>query len=241
MHLHGTITPGPLTSEHRMRRAEIDAGPRLQHHPDLRQRRHRHDQLRPDLPRRPDPRLRLAAPTLHGAHAAGCTASTRAGAATAKTSSSSTSSRRCSTRLSTSDRRDVRAATPDARRPGRHRHVRGQHDRQPAVLQGRRVAARPATTTSINVLDTGAPDRRLRRPDRQRLRQHDVQRLRGRRADDPVRDRRHLPAARVELHRLDADLGHARTSSPTTRPSSRSSTATSAYRSSPVTTGDITL
>ena len=38
---------------------EARAGPRLQHHADLRQHRHRHDRLRPDVPRRQDARLRL--------------------------------------------------------------------------------------------------------------------------------------------------------------------------------------
>ena len=51
---------------------------------------------------------------------------------------------------------------------------------------------------------------RLRRPDRERRRRPDLQRLlQRRRRQRPVRDRRHLPAARIALHRLDADLRHA--------------------------------
>ena len=81
--------------------------------------------------------------------------------------------------------------------------------------------------------------RRLRRADRQRRRRRACSGYQSTRVT-PVRDRRHLPAARVELHRLDPDLGDTRTRSQTTRRSSRSSTATSAPRPRCL-TGTITL
>ena len=75
-------------------------------------------------------------------------------------------------------------------------------------LGANQIAGSTCHNYIVNVLDTGRSERRRRRADRERHRQHDVQRLQGRR-HHAVPDRRHLPAARVELHRLDADLEHA--------------------------------
>ena len=91
--------------------------------------------------------------------------------------------------------RDRRRRRPhaDARRPGRHRLL-------PIYTTGSHGADRNYV---INVLDTGARERRRRRAGDLRPRQPRpaLQRLRARARSTRNADRRHLPAARVEVHR----------------------------------------
>ena len=71
----------------------------------------------------------------------------------------------------------------DARPPGRHRHVRRQHDGQPGVPRRRPDQRRDLPQLRHQRARHGRTRPRLRRPDRQRRRQHDVQRLRPGRSE----------------------------------------------------------
>ena len=131
--------------------AEINPGRDCNVDADLRQHRRRHDHVRPDVPRRAHDRLRLERAELHRAHDRRLRQRRRAeGGRLPRTSSSSTACRRRSTRRSAETiGGDVRAAhTPDARRPGRHRHLR--RSTRPAARRASaptRSPARSATTT----------------------------------------------------------------------------------------------
>ena len=216
MHLHGTITPGH--AERRLPRRD-QPGPRLQRHADLRQHRHRHDRLRPDVARRPDARLRLARDDLHGAQRRGL--HERRAAPTGDSEDFFFVNQ-----LQTMNVAAGHTLTLDGQ-DGTDTYVVNTTGSQ-ACLGNDQIAGATCHNYVINVLDTGRAGQRLRRADRQRRRQR-AQRLPGRR-QDAVPDRRHLPAPPLEVHRLDADARPSRTRSPTTRPSSRSCTGTSAPR-----------
>ena len=97
--------------------------------------------------------------------------------------------------------RTRRRPLADARRPGGHRLLRDLHDRQPRLgpqLRDQRARHRPVERRRRRARDLR---RRQPRPGLQRL---------HRRHDDAEGDRRHLPAARRQVHRHRRRLRHRR-------------------------------
>ena len=153
MHLHGTITPGPAQRRARARPRSTRAATATSRGSSATPTPTRSTSTRPSSAAARASSARTRRPARRTTQRPALASTRRA--ATARTSSPSTSCRRCSTRRANS-RRDAgnrerrRRCRPhaDARRPGRHRHLRRSTPPAASRASARtRSPARPATTT----------------------------------------------------------------------------------------------